>query len=98
MDQFIALRDCLRDAVVLLGTPFDAELFGNLYMKLTAKFFRLIGRANASLYVHNSIDVGVAVRAFAYFACASMIRLKECQAHSEFIMEEIDRQARQFGG
>ena len=98
LDQFVVLRDCLREAVEMMSDPFDSELFGNLYLRHTAKFFHLIGRANAALYAKNGIDVGVAVRAFAYFACAAMIRLKECEQHRDFMMEEIERLARQFGG
>jgi len=98
LDGFLILRDCLSEAVDMMSSPFDSELFGNLYLKHTAKFFHLIGRANAPLYAKNYIDVGVAVRAFAYFACAAMIRLKECEQHRDFMMGEIDKLARQFGG
>lgn len=98
VDQFLVLRDCLREAVEILDSPFNSELFGNLYLRHTAKYFHLVGRANAALYAKNGIDVGVAVRSFAYFACAAMIRLKECEQHRDFLMEEIDKLARQFGG
>lgn len=98
LDAFLVLRDCLLEAVELMGTPFNSELFGNLYLRHTAKFCYLVGKANAPLYAKNGIDVGVAVRSFAYFACAAMVRLKECELHRDSMMVEIDKVARQYGG
>jgi hypothetical protein len=98
MDQFIVLRNSLYEAVGMLGNPFDAQLFRDLYIKHCAKYFRMVGRANAQMYANNFIDVGVAVRAFAYFSIAAMIRIEECAPYKDAMMREIDRLAREYGG
>lgn len=97
-DQFIALRNALYEAVGLLGVPFDAKLFCDLYQKNCAKFFRLVARANARMYANNFIDAAVTVRAFAYFACAAFVRIPAIEPYREQMTQEIDKAAREYGG
>lgn len=91
VDQFIILRDAIREAVSLIGDPFDGTLFVLLYLRLCEKYFYLITQVNSPMYLSHQVHPGLLHQAMLYICGASIAMYPEIQHCDTQIFAEIQK-------
>jgi len=89
VDQFIVLRDAVRQAVFLVNDCFDDKLFVKIYLRLCEKYFYLITKVNAPMYINNSIHAGLLAQGFLYIAGAGISMFPEIQEYDTEVYARI---------
>lgn len=91
IDQFIIMRNCLEDAVGLVGEPFDVALFATMYLKLCEKYLYLVSHVNADMYQGHQVHPGLLHQAM-YLLCSSAISdYPELADYQSTIQAELQR-------
>lgn len=91
VDQFIILRDAIREAVSLIGEPFDTTLFVLMYLRLCEKYFYLITQVNSPMYISHQVHPGLLHQAMLYICGASISMYPEIQHCDTQIFAEIQK-------
>lgn len=91
VDQFIVLRDAIREAVLLVNNDFNLELFVKIYLKLCNKYFYLISTVNSPMYVKNSIHPGLLHQSMLYICGAAIAMYPEIQSCDTEIYAAIQK-------
>ena len=89
VDQFIVLRDAIRDAVTLMGKPFDLNVFVNMYVGLCHKYLRLVGLVNAPLYEKMFMHPIMVLKSMLFVCTAAISAYPELEAHRKQITDAI---------
>lgn len=89
VDQFIILRDAIREAVGLVREAYDYQLFVMMYLRLCEKYFHLISHVNMPLYHNNRIHTGLLQKSMLYVCGAGISGYPELAPASEEIFSRI---------
>lgn len=91
VDQFIVLRDGLREAVSLMPGEYNHTLFVNLYLRLCEKYFHLISNINSPLYTKYVMNVPLLQESFLYICGAAISLYPELGGSDTQIFEAIQK-------
>ena len=91
IDQFIIMRNCLEDAVGLMGEPFDVALFATMYLKLCEKYLFLVSYVNADMYQSHQVHPGLLNHAMYLLCCSAINEYPELADYHSSIMDELTR-------
>ena len=91
VDQFIVLRDGLREAVSLIEGEYNHTLFVNLYLRLCEKYFHLISNVNSPLYKRYVMNLPLLQESFLYICGAAISLYPELSGADTQIFEAIQK-------
>lgn len=92
INQFLALRDAVREVVDLADLNTDSEkikLFIELNLLLISKYFYLIFKVNITNYTSNSMERNLLLDSFFYLVCSSILTHPYIGNHDELVANQI---------
>lgn len=91
IDQFIALRDAIRQAIALMPEPFDNKLFIDMYLLLCEKYMRLITLVNYPLYVKHQLDLSLLQDSMLRIFGAAIYTYPDLEPFEDYTFTEIHK-------
>lgn len=92
VDQFVALRNAILEAVVYTSESFDAVGFYKCYKNLCFKYLRLIGYINTTMYEAHALEHSILTRSFVLFCLATAKKMPDFDNYSaeleQFLLEK----------
>jgi glycosyltransferase involved in cell wall biosynthesis len=89
IDQFIALRSAIRDAVTVMSDNFNFDLFIKLYFRLCERYLFLISKVNGPMYRKYKMNMPLLRESFLYVCAGSAFECPELLGADTKIYEEI---------
>lgn len=90
IDQFVVLKDAVKETCNLLSNPLDAMFYTKLYMKLVNKYFYLISKVNMPLYEKTDLENKFLIKSFYNVACSAIVADPLLENFKDDIIELID--------
>ena len=82
IDQFVALRNAILEAVIYTSDSFDAVGFYKCYKNLCFKYLRLIGYINTTMYEAHALGHSTLTRSFVLFCIATAQKMPDYDNYS----------------
>lgn len=91
VNQFLALRDGIIDAVNLLDENNNDRfiIFLHIYLLLVEKYFYLIAMCNMPQYKKHYMDESLLKESFFYIACSAILAHPQIEQYKEIILDGI---------
>ena len=92
INQFLALRDGIVDAVNLLDNKNENDkfiIFLNIYLLLVQKYFYLIAMCNMPQYKKHYMEESLLKESFFYIACSAIFAHPLVEPYKEVILESL---------
>lgn len=92
INQFLALRDGIVDAVNLLDNKNDNDkfiIFLNIYLLLVQKYFYLIALCNMPQYKNHYMEESLLKESFFYITCSAIFAHPQIEPYKEIVLEGI---------
>lgn len=92
INQFLAFRDGIADAVNLLNDKSDNDkfiIFLNIYLLLVQKYFYLIAMCNMPQYKKHYMEESLLKESFFYIACSAIFAHPQTEPYKEIVLEGI---------
>jgi len=96
IDQFIAHRNAILEAILNTNKDFDAAGFYNCYMRLCSKYLMLIVYVNSPMYEAHSIEHATLARTFVLFCLASAQKMPLYREYSALIEQHLTIEENRF--
>lgn len=91
VNQFLALRDGIIDAVNLLNENNNDRfiIFLNIYLLLVEKYFYLIAMCNMPQYKNHLMEESLLKESFFYISCSAIFAYPSIEPYKEIVLEGI---------
>lgn len=91
VDQFIILRDAMREAISLMAGPFNHKLFMFMYLQLCNRYMKFITELNDTLYAKNNLNLGLLQDSLFQIFGAGVFAYPELLSYEEQIFDDIHK-------